>query len=74
MVATIIKEMMVSQPCLRFYEKHLQAMSKIPCSPEGAFFATEWSFNPKVEILRFAQDDIFEMGCSKNSRGKFFIC
>ncbi len=37
-----------------------QIISKTPCHPEGAYFATEGSLAPGVDILCFAQDDIFE--------------
>jgi hypothetical protein len=39
----------------------LQLVSKTRCHSEGAFVATEESLLSRLEILRFAQDDIFEM-------------
>jgi hypothetical protein len=51
---------------LELLMKELEAISKMACHSEGAFVATEESRISGIEILRFAQDDIFEIACNIN--------
>ena len=40
---------------------------KNTCHPEGVFFTTEGSRNSMLEMLRYAQHDIFEMNIQKEA-------
>jgi len=53
--------------------KLLVPVSKMTCHSEGVFVATEESHVFRSEILRFAQDDIFEMTCKKHDDENEFL-